>query len=412
MLSIQPFFPQTERVNPTGADKANRRNRPRLVIMAATWTALAVLFVAQAMMVGGGDLPTAVYRALPLWLLWAIATPLVVHLGFALSLERSRLPRSILAHLCLFALIVIGGQWLARALPSRGQGGRPPWLDSAREPSRSGAPPPWIQQRRAALSSAPFAGRSRLGPPGARAALDALIYAILVSVCQASLWSRRARERELRALSAESELATARLEALRMQLNPHFLFNALNGVSTLIHSDPQTADAALGDLSSLLRAALETTDKAEIPLARELEFIRAYLAIEKLRFADRLQFEENVARETLDAMTPTFLLQPLVENAVKHGIESTGAPGRISVAASRVEDVLRLTVSDTGPGFDSARPSTEGHGVGLANTRARLRQLHPNTHAFSVLNPHRGGCEVVIEIPFTVARQSSSPETP
>lgn len=241
-------------------------------------------------------------------------------------------------------------------------------------------------------------------PPLARATIDLLFYALLVSASQAVLWSRRAQEKERRALAAEARFAEARLDALRMQINPHFLFNALNGIATLIHLDPRAADAMLGHLGELLRASLDDANAGEVPLRRELDFVRRYLAIEQTRFGDRLRVDEHIADDVLDAPVPAFILQPLVENAIKHGISAVRGPGVVTLFASRVDDRLRLEVLDTGPGPVGAEGAEgepkPGAGIGLANIRARLAQLYPGRHEFVLFAGDGGGCMARITLPL------------
>lgn len=206
----------------------------------------------------------------------------------------------------------------------------------------------------------------------------------------------------LRIDSAElkAELGAARLSALKMQLQPHFLFNTLNAIVVLIRQN-RTADAEemLTRLSDLLRAVLDDAETQEVPLRRELDCVRLYLAIEKVRFGDRLHTEVSAPVDTLDAAIPHMGLQPLVENAVRHGVGRRSAPGTIHLSARKVEEVLQIRIADTGPGPGSPRASNET-GIGLANTRARLKQLYGDAATLRIEDGDPCGAVVTIEIPF------------
>jgi two-component system LytT family sensor kinase len=213
-------------------------------------------------------------------------------------------------------------------------------------------------------------------------------------------WQQGAREREGR-LRAESEMRQARLNTLRYQLNPHLLFNSLNAVSTLVHEgNSAAATQMLAQIGVLLRSALDQGDDMEVPLAAEIEFIERYLAVERIRFGSRLQVEIIIAPEILRAQIPSMLLQPLVENAVQHGIGPLIEGGHIRVHGTRHGGQLRISVQNSGPRDDGREASGIVKGVGLGNTAERLRTLYGARHRLELRWPSDGGCEVLLELPF------------
>ena len=246
------------------------------------------------------------------------------------------------------------------------------------------------------------------------------VYALIVGVHHTFFYLRRALQRDreaadlaLRALQLESGLAQANLRALNMQLQPHFLFNTLNAISVLAAKGERVETVRMiGRLSELLRMALGNTAQT-VTLSAELEFVQRYLDIEQMRFNDRMGVRFDVAPDTLGAQVPSMLLQPLVENAVKHGISRRRGAGRIEVRSRRSMDTLELSVRDDGPGFACA-PAGARTGVGLVNTRARLEQLY-GAEGFEMYRGDGpgGGALVRITLPFRVAEADvDSPAVP
>jgi two-component system LytT family sensor kinase len=226
------------------------------------------------------------------------------------------------------------------------------------------------------------------------------IYWGTVAIHQAILNYRKYRERELQTSQLEARLAQSRLQVLKMQLHPHFLFNTLNAISELVHRDPDIADRMLTDLSDLLRMSFENLEVQEIPLKQELEFLRKYLEIEQTRFHDRLEVKMDIAADTLDASVPNMILQPLVENAIKHGISPKADGGHINIGASRNNGHLHLSVSDDGVGIAENDAKLIAEGVGLSNTRRRLKHLYGSGHKFELLPEGDHGVSVVLDIPY------------
>lgn len=226
------------------------------------------------------------------------------------------------------------------------------------------------------------------------------IYWSVLAISQAILYYRKFRERELQASQLEARLAQSRLQVLKMQLHPHFLFNTLNAISELIYKDPESADRMITDLSDLLRMSFENLEVQEIPLKQELEFLEKYIEIEQMRFNDRLQIEMQISPDTLDAGVPNMILQPLVENAIKHGIAPRSSGGRIDIAAGRANGHLEITVKDNGIGVPFGDVENLPEGVGLSNTRRRLKHLYGEQQKFGLEMVKQSGLKVSLEIPF------------
>jgi signal transduction histidine kinase len=224
-------------------------------------------------------------------------------------------------------------------------------------------------------------------------------YAILGAIYAFDYYGKY-RAHELKASQLQAQLAQAQLQALKMQLHPHFLFNTLHAISSLMRRDVEAAERMIARLSDLLRLTLENVGAQETSLRQELEFLERYLEIEQTRFRDRLRVKMDIEPETLDARVPNLILQPLVENAVRHGVAPHAAPGLIEISARLKEKKLELQVRDNGAGLPDARRAQIKEGVGLANTRARLEQLYGADYLFDLSNRDKGGLVVSLTIPF------------
>jgi two-component sensor histidine kinase len=229
---------------------------------------------------------------------------------------------------------------------------------------------------------------------------EMMTYWAIVGLSHALGYHREAQSRALRASQLETSLVEAQLQALQRQLQPHFLFNTLNTISALIHRDAEAADAMIARLSDLLRMSLDMVGVQEVSLKDELDFLSKYLEIERTRFRDRLTVVFDVQPDTFDALVPNLLLQPLVENAIKHGIGPRPAPGTITIRSRRVGSLVELIVQDDGVGLSAARLSDFNRGIGLSNTRSRLEHLYGTLHRFEFRQPPQGGLLVLIEIPL------------
>jgi sensor histidine kinase YesM len=226
-----------------------------------------------------------------------------------------------------------------------------------------------------------------------------MTYLFLIGLAYALAYRRESEARALNTSQLETRLVEAQLQALQRQLHPHFLFNTLNTISGLIRTDPDGADAMIDRLGDLLRMTLHKSGIQEVSLKEELDVLQKYVEIERTRFGNRLNIEMHVQPETLDAQVPSLVLQPLVENAIRHGIAPNARPGWIAVHAERESNELVLQVLDSGDGLPPDRLMALNRGVGLDNTRARLAHLYRDHFEFTFSNLERGFC-VTIRIPF------------
>ena len=357
-------------------------------VIFVSWTLYGLFFACQAYFnYAYYARPIPFGRTLTVWLicayLWALLTPPIIRLARRFPVERGQYLHSTALHLLagtLFsslqlALYVIASQWL---------------LGDA---SRPFSP---LQSFQNILVAEFHTGL--------------LLYWSVLGLCHAYDYYRRYRERERRAAQLELEasqletqLARAQLDALRMQLHPHFLFNTLNTISVLMREDVAAANLMLLRLSDLLRLVLKDAGAHEVSLRREMEFLRSYLEIEQTRFQHRLKVQMEIDADALDARVPNLILQPIVENAIRHGVAPRSTKSTIEIRARRRNGQVELQVRDDGPGMDEARKETAFNGIGLSNTRARLDKLYGAAHSFHLSSPDGGGTQVTITIPFRSA---------
>src|SRR5437016_12849573 len=230
--------------------------------------------------------------------------------------------------------------------------------------------------------------------------IDLIIALLIVIAVHALLYYQNFRASEFAQSSLKTQLAQAQLRALQMQLHPHFLFNTLHSISSLVLEDPQKANSMIARLGDFLRLTVENSEQQFVTLKEETEFLRCYLDIEQVRFGDRLTVAFELEPQTLSAQVPHLILQPVVENAIQYAIAPRATRGHINVEAKRLNSLLRLEVRDNGPGITSDTDLVRAEGVGLSNVRARLHQIYGSDSRFELMNAKDGGLAVVMEIPF------------
>jgi two-component system LytT family sensor kinase len=242
-------------------------------------------------------------------------------------------------------------------------------------------------------------------------ASESMAFWAVIGIIHAFEFNRRYQERELTAAYLRTQLSEVQLEALRSQIHPHFLFNTLHSISTLMHRDVDAADTMLTRLSDLLRLTLKHRGENEIALREELSLADNYCAIMSIRFGDRLTIARRIDPGALDSLVPQFVLQPLLENALQHGVATTSGPARIDISAEAVDGKLRLAVTDNGRGAPSAVRS-ERPGMGLSNTRLRLEQLYGRNQSLVLEKLPERGTRITVELPLRTAATASSVAAP
>jgi signal transduction histidine kinase len=234
-----------------------------------------------------------------------------------------------------------------------------------------------------------------------RFGFELLLYGFVLGFSGLLHVQSQAQRDALRSLELEKQLSQAQLKALQMQLEPHFLFNTLNAVTSLVElGRNQEASETLAHLNTILRTTLQRNTPEKIPFAQELQVVESYLAIQQVRFADRLRVQFHTTPEALEGLVPCFILQPIIENAIRHGISHRESDGLLETSVERIGDTLSLRVRDNGPGLNGSSKQNNGHGIGMRNTRERLCYFYPGAHDFVATEPETGGYEVTIRIPY------------
>ena len=371
--------------------RLRRRRWVRLALIWAIWTFIGIVFTFQGYFTSyRSERPMPFTESLYIQMTWAylfaVATPLVLWAASRLPIERSNWIRSALLHLPLSIVLGVLLTALGRVII---------WL-------RFGYPfgKPLTMESVTRFVVGNFS--EAIG-----------IYLLIALTSYAYSYYRRYREGRERTLQLEAQLSHAQLQALKMQLHPHFLFNTLHSISALLNKDVPAARKMITRLGDFLRLTLENSGSPEVTLQQEIEFLSCYLEIERIRFQNRLVTHIDVSPESLPAKVPNLILQPIVENAIRHGIAPRSTPGLLEIEAKQQDGTLRIQVRDNGPGLPKHRTSQNliKKGLGLANTETRLERLYGADHLFDLTDNPTGGLTVTLEIPFhTDGTAPSQPE--
>jgi len=346
----------------------------RALVAAAGWTAVGLIFALPSLWTSGWHQELRIYLAQ--WWAWGLLTPFIMAIDRRLPFSGKELGRRVAVHLGLS--LVLTEVYFCLFTSMRAALGVTPWSSLRISQLMSPAVLGWQ-------------------------IWSWLIYWVIAGALQAYRYYERYMSSELRLERLEHSFAEARLNSLRMQLDPHFLFNALNTISSHVERDPKLTRRMIEHLGDLLRLSLESKDKQEVPLVEEMAFLEHYLAIQKIRFGDQLKVNTQIAPEVRFASVPSLFIQPLVENAIRHGISRRAAGGRVTVQAAPVDGRLEIRVLDDGVGLPIGWSMESSAGLGLSVTRERIAGLHPDgASSFVVRNREEGGTAVEISLPLRV----------
>ena len=368
--------------SPHDVPPASRRRRllKRLALIWGIWTFIGIVFTLQGYFTSyRSERPMpfvdSVYLQMTWSYLWALATPLVLWAAARLPIERNNWIRSGLLHIPISVLLSVFLTAMGHVVL---------WLNWG---VRAGKPFSFTNMTRFVIAN--FS--EGIG-----------IYMLIALTSYAFSYYQRFREGQVKTLQLEAQLSQAQLQALKMQLHPHFLFNTLHSISALLNKDVDAARKMITRLGDFLRLTLENSGSQEVTLEQEMDFLGCYLEIERIRFQNRLLTRIDLNPQTLQAKVPNLILQPIVENAIRHGIAPRSTPGLIEIEAKQQNGTLRIQVRDNGPGLPEHPNSGKlfGKGLGLANTETRLQRLYGANHLFDLTNNPTGGLVVTMEIPF------------
>ncbi len=365
-----------------------RQRWGRGALICLGWTLVGLFFGSQLYLLSalGFGMPMSWGRAfasgLADWYIWGALAPLVFWSSRRFRLGRGNWPVRLLLHLVSSVLIALLQLVLSTAFAQL--------LESFNH-----RPFPFLMGLRFALA--------------VKFHWNVLIYFAILGLSHALAYFRESRESELRATQLQSQLVQAQLQSLKTRLHPHFLFNSLNTISQLIFEEPESADRMITHLSELLRISLEASSAQEVPLRQELDILQRYLEIQKVRFGDRLTTLIDIDPGVCDALVPNLILQPLVENAIRHGIGPRSVPGRIEIHAQPQGPMLCLRISDNGVGLPKGSESSVKDGVGLGTTRERLQYLYGTAQSLALSSVPGGGLVITLVIPMRTSPLGIAP---